>query len=85
MIREFDMQLLDKLAKQYYLSSTTKKDKSQIITSYAELCNIRRETSKKRFVRYVNKTDNKNKILELKTIGRPSKYNQIHKDIIKYV
>jgi hypothetical protein len=79
------MQLLDKLAKQYYLSSTTKKDKSQIITSYAELCNIRRETSKKRFVRYVNKTDNKNKILELKTIGRPSKYNQIHKDIIKYV
>jgi hypothetical protein len=42
MIREFDMQLLDKLAKQYYLSNTTKKAKSQIITYYAELCDIRR-------------------------------------------
>ena len=87
MIKEFDMQLLDKLAKQYYLTNTSRKDKSQIITSYAKLCNIKRDTAKKRFLRYMPKikNNNKNKHLNIKSPGRPPRYNQIHKDIVKYI
>jgi len=86
MLKEFDMQLLDKLAKQYHLTSTSRKMKSEIINTYARLCNIQRDTAKKRILRYVHKsrTDN-NKAKTPVPLGRPTKYNQIHKDIIQYI
>jgi len=85
MLKEFDMQLLDKLAKQYYNPTTSRKMKSEIITTYARLCNIKRETAKKRIFRYVNKSRFDKNLDKSNSIGRPPKYNQIHKDIIKYI
>ena len=85
MLKEFDMQLLDKLAKQYYLTTTSRRMKSEIITTYARLCNIKRDTAKKRIFRYVNKSRFDKSSDKSNSIGRPPKYNQIHKDIIKYI
>jgi len=78
MLKEFDMQLLDRLSREYYLQSTSRKMKSEIINTYARLCNIQRDTAKKRILRYVHKsrTDN-NKAKTPVPLGRPTKYNQI--------
>jgi len=86
MLKEFYMQLLDKLSKEYYLQSTSRKMKSKIITTYSRLCNIPRDTAKKRIFRYIHKSKSDNKSLKASiSSGRPTKYNQIHKDIIKYI
>jgi hypothetical protein len=85
MLKGFDMQLLDRLSKQYYQGTTSRKMKTKIIDTYAKLCNIPRQTAKKRFVRYFFKSrDDKNSNITI-SCGRPVKYNQTHKDIIKYI
>lgn len=82
MIKDFDMELIAKLIKEYTRAS--KKKKGEILTQYCKLTAIERETAIKRFSRYVTRSGKRKK--NKRTVNRKGpkkKYGIIHKEILK--
>lgn len=82
MIGEFDMELTQKLANGY--KKANKKRKGEILTEYCSLTEVSRNTASKRFQKEINNVYPRvfptNKY---KKRGPRSKFNSIHKEIIR--
>lgn len=82
MIGEFDMELTKKLANGY--KKANKRRKGEILTEYCSLTDVSRNTASKRFSKEINNVYPRvfptNKY---KKRGPRSKFNSIHKEIIR--
>ena len=81
MIRGFDMELLRKLAQEYF--NGNKKLKNEILDRYIKFTLIKREAAKKRFLRY--KFGSKVSIKKIKNRGRKKKYDSFCKSLIREI
>lgn len=83
MIGAFDMQLTQKLAKEY--KKANKKRKSEILTEYCFLTDTSRNTGSKRFCNEIRNVYPRvlPKTIRCRKRGPKKKFNTIHKEIIR--
>ncbi|MBD3365823.1 hypothetical protein GF360_00580 [candidate division WWE3 bacterium] len=82
-MNDFDMNLTQKMAKNY--KKAAKKDKSKILDDYCKLTQVKRNTAVKRFRRKIRKPYPKALPIKPKKRGRKKKYSQIHKLLIQNI
>lgn len=76
--KEFEMELLRRMAKDYI--KATKKDKTKIISQYSAMTGIKRATAQKRFKRYISGSSPKG---STSFRGRPKRYTKAHEEIVQ--
>src|SRR3989304_1645392 len=83
MIGVFDMQLTQKLAKEYKKAS--KKGKGEMLTEYCLLTEVSRNTSSKRFCKEIRDVCPRvlPKTTKYRKRGPRNKFNSIHKEIVR--
>ena len=83
MIGVFDMQLTQKLAKEYKKAS--KKRKGEMLTEYCLLTEVSRNTSSKRFCKEIRDVYPRvlPKTTKYRKRGPRNKFNSIHKEIVR--
>lgn len=83
MIGAFDMQLTQKLAKEYKKAS--KKRKGEMLTEYCLLTEVSRNTSSKRFCKEIRDVYPRvlPKTMRYRKRGPRNKFNSIHKEIVR--